>query len=113
MTEGFTQVLAPTIGASSPRPITSTATTDAVSTAAVDALGTSQQGWYSFAAIAAPVTIVFGNLSTMGAATLANGVPIAAGTTARFLLTSDTRYFRAIATGTATGQAVNHYRSGP
>jgi hypothetical protein len=93
-------------------PVTVTVTsTSNVSSAAIDVLGSGDAGFFYFSVTGADAYIVFGNLSTMSAATTSNGFPLSAGSREPFYLTQATRYFRVI-TASGTGTVV-HYRSGP
>ncbi len=96
-----------------PTASTSTATS-AASTAAVDITGSDTVGgFYDFSVKGADVHILFGK-SDVAAATTSNAFYLSAGSRVSYWIDpANARYFRAIATSTVSGQAINVARSGP
>lgn len=96
-----------------PTSATNTATTNGVSTDATPVTGDANaSGWYCFAVKGADVHIIFGN-SSVAAATTSNGLYLPAGIVQMYYITPQTRYYRAIATSTVSGQVVSVAKAGP
>ena len=95
-----------------PTSATNTATS-ASSTSAIDITSDANaSGWYDFSIKGADVHIIFGN-SSVAAATTGNGLYLPAGISNMYYITPQTRYYRAIATSTVSGQVVSVAKVGP
>lgn len=91
-----------------PTSATNTATTNGVSTSAIDVLGSSgTPTWFNFSIKGADVHILFGPTGSLTAATTSNALYLPAGIVIPFYIDDNTRYFRAIATSAVTGQCVS------